>query len=1212
MIRRTTILTILIAMSLNCYCQTASIIQLIAQYQKARIELERINPYEAPDICIEKSNQIISLYKQIERKDPTQIQPQALFAPYSMIAYSYYGKKDIKSATSFLEKAKQIAQTYSDRLLKEGYTIEALLGISTLLRDAYVDIKEYTKALTVSTEIINTYERVNPKHIALHQMAESQIYKAEDNVLKVIESDKKALDYLERYGNDVKGFYVETIVNEILEGYLYMDDYTGALHFIDDNRERLNGMFQGKEDLEFEKLNQTNKYLYQVYQHIGLYQKAVNAAFLVSNYLRMTDGENSTNYAVWINNAACSYMDMYSAEDNSLYLSKADTLFNIAGEIWHRIPDYEHDLDYATYLGNYGNLLSHLKEFNKAETYLQKSLSLYQQQNSGERYILSAKSRLATLYGDNGNIEKSISLHKELLTKYEQRKDTLQIARICNLLSQLYWMDLDNEEMGELYANNSYEILHKSGIVNELTATVTENLARIYYRIGLEERALQYSMESLNIKKSLGIGVSPYELLNAHEFFVDQFSDVFYYFPEGKEQVVFNIESLCKPILKEHSGDTRDYKKLCWKAKTVLAKTYMFFHRFDEAERLFKETLLIEEDLWGKNSNNYVVTLNNIAYCNSLKGDYEKCRKYSLECIKIDPTHKNYENILSSSIALHDSSMVEKYLPLTYNASLDYLKKQFLYLGSNQREELNESGKAFGFSNFALPASFLPENEICAQYAYNSALVYKGLLLSTEKDVESILFTISDEALQNDYKELKQKQHELQTISDSVDVATLKRNIELKEKKFIHSLRNYSDFTKNLDIDWKDVQETLQKGDVAIEFVELDNSIISPNDTSINYGAVLLKKEWRTPKFVLLHDKQITDSLIRNVIIDFKEAEEKAYNKEEWDRVNHQLYEMIWEPIFSYLEPNDCIYFSPVGMLSLAPMEILQDTKGRLMNEQYKLYRMSSTKYMCLSHNPVKKGNAVLYGGLKYDEEGNVDSSQSKNSLKREGWNYLPSSATEVMVLDSIFSTANISTNLYDNYAGTEESFKKLSGKTISTLHIATHGFYFNEDESSFYDFFRDMNIKVKRGKEISTLLRSGLMLSGGQHAWLHGRKDIPQDKEDGILLAFEISLLDFHHVDLVTLSACQTGLGDISDDGVMGLQRGFKRAGVNSILMTLWPVNDDATRLLMGEFYRNLVSGQTKLQSLHLAQKYLRESNVEYNNPYYWAAFILLDDLKQ
>jgi CHAT domain-containing protein len=98
----------------------------------------------------------------------------------------------------------------------------------------------------------------------------------------------------------------------------------------------------------------------------------------------------------------------------------------------------------------------------------------------------------------------------------------------------------------------------------------------------------------------------------------------------------------------------------------------------------------------------------------------------------------------------------------------------------------------------------------------------------------------------------------------------------------------------------------------------------------------------------------------------------------------------------------------------------------------------------------------------------------------------------------------------------------------------------------------------------------------------------------------------------LVVLSACQTGLGDISQgEGVFGLQRGFKKAGANSILMSLWEVDDKATQILMTQFYKNWLSGQSKHQSLLSAQKFLRETEGgKYNEPKYWAAFILLDGL--
>ena len=138
----------------------------------------------------------------------------------------------------------------------------------------------------------------------------------------------------------------------------------------------------------------------------------------------------------------------------------------------------------------------------------------------------------------------------------------------------------------------------------------------------------------------------------------------------------------------------------------------------------------------------------------------------------------------------------------------------------------------------------------------------------------------------------------------------------------------------------------------------------------------------------------------------------------------------------------------------------------------------------------------------------------------------------------------------------------------------------------------------------------SGLLLSGANNAWIG--KLPPTNIEDGILTAEEISLLDLAHTKIAVLSACDTGLGEVDDiDGVYGLQRGFKMAGVETLVMSLWKIPDDATRILMVEFYKNLMSGKSKHQSLKDAQKYLREvDNGKYDDPKYWAAFIMLDGL--
>ena len=1209
MIRRQFVTFILISLSLLGFAQNSKTDELMQQFQKEWELMGSKTPDEAEEV-IDHSLKVIELYGNIYKVDSTLIGPQYLFDPYNMIAWSCYALGKNEEAIQYFNIAANIAVQYAPQLYQRGYTQDAVLSIFTTLRDLYKEKRDFENALALSKEIVAGYLQYNPQKAAYNQWGESQIYKLQDKADEVIKSDLKALDYMEQYGNNVEGFYAVTIAREILEGYLYTDDYHGALQFMDDNRQRLNAMIQGTEDAEFEELGKINKYLYKVYQHIGLHQKAANAALLYINHIEMTQGKQSADYAIWMNNIACSYMDMYRNEHNAAYLNKADSLFNIANNIWLGIPDHQQIVDYATFLGNYGNLLSAQKEYTKAEASLLKSLQLYQQLNCTDDYLLVAKSRLATLYGDSGAIEKSISLQKELLSQYEQRGDTLQAARVCNILSQLFWIEYDNSEMGEQYANKAYELLHEAGITNALTATVTMNLSRIYYNIGLDERALKYALEAQQIKSSLGIDDSPFDLLNIREFMIDNYSNYIYSNPMDFSKGISDTESFCRYIIKNNSGDSRDEKILRWKAKTVLAKACMFTHRFDEAESIFKEQLTIEEELWGKNSENHLVTLNQMAYCNYLKGDYKSCLHYSLECVNHTPNHKNYENIVSSSLALGDLSTVEKYMKPMFDTSLDYMRQQFLYMGMNQREELIERGQMFGFHNFTLPASVYPKSEVCAQYAYNSALIYKGLLLSTEKDVEATLAAIPDETLKNDYKDLKRMQSKLQMTKDSVDVASLKREIELKEKNVMRSLREHSDFTKSLDVVWSDVQKHLQDGDLAVEFVEIDNSLLPISDSLEYYGALVLKKNWKAPKFVLLHNKLSVDSLIKVMITDFSEAEDKAYTNEQWNQINRQLYSMIWEPLAPYLAPEEHVYFSPVGMLALLPMEILRDEDGRYINDKYELYRMSSTKGLCLPQEPTITNNVVLYGGLIYEKDGKQTPASSLPAAKREGWQYLPSTAKEVAVMDSLLRNRHIRTQVYDKNKGTEESFKNLSGKPISILHLATHGFYFNEEESNTYDFFNDMNIQAERGTGVSTLLRSGLMMAGGQQAWLHGSKDLPQDKDDGILLAAEISLLDLRDIDMVTMSACQTGLGDISDDGVMGLQRGFKRAGVNTLLMTLWPVNDDATQILMREFYRNLTEDKSKRQSLKLAQQFLRENHQQYNNPYYWAPFILLDAL--
>jgi CHAT domain-containing protein len=244
-----------------------------------------------------------------------------------------------------------------------------------------------------------------------------------------------------------------------------------------------------------------------------------------------------------------------------------------------------------------------------------------------------------------------------------------------------------------------------------------------------------------------------------------------------------------------------------------------------------------------------------------------------------------------------------------------------------------------------------------------------------------------------------------------------------------------------------------------------------------------------------------------------------------------------------------------------------------------------------------------------------VEKDADGESSSRGSYELLPHTKIEITNIASLLQSKGIDCKLLSGNEGTEDSFKTYSGQSSDIIHLATHGSYLNRERtekekdinnlsfiSSEYDFSPMDKDKM--------LTRSFLLLSGGNR--LIQRKAIPAGSSDGILTATEISKLDLSKTDLVVLSACESGLGDWSlDGGLMGLQRGFKEAGANTILMSLRKVDDEATQILMVEFYKNLISGKSKHQSLRDAQKYLREvDNGKFDDPKYWAAFIMLDGL--
>jgi CHAT domain-containing protein len=489
---------------------------------------------------------------------------------------------------------------------------------------------------------------------------------------------------------------------------------------------------------------------------------------------------------------------------------------------------------------------------------------------------------------------------------------------------------------------------------------------------------------------------------------------------------------------------------------------------------------------------------------------------------------------------------------------------------------------------------------------YDNILETKGLLLRSTNNIRDAILNSENKDDVADYAKIGQLKQQLLNEKDNELRTSIKNEIEVIDKRLTQHVNAYADFASSKAIQWRDVRDVLSNDEVAIEFYNIPvvwglDSIQTMNGEP-RYCAVILRNDYEYPHIIAL----------------CKESQLEELEKEDLYETD-SIYNLVWKPLEEELKGVRNIYFAADRELHKIGIEYAPMPNGGIIGDKYNLYRLSSTRVLAENRAEKRSENAVLYGGLRYDIEKEELIAESRSGdyhptttsrafsadNTRYGVKYLPGTLEEVKEISQNF---NISPKLVTDISGTEESFKSLAGSHIDIIHLATHGFFWNEDDAKKRNYVTFLNnTKNLRSDEDKALTRSGLFFSGA-NLGLRG-ESLPNDVEDGVLTALELSNMNLGHVDMVVMSACESGLGETSGEGVFGLQRGFKLAGANTLLMSLWKVDDTATQILMSNFYKNYLSGKSKQESLKLAQQSLR-NNSEYTAPEYWAAFILLDAL--
>lgn len=479
------------------------------------------------------------------------------------------------------------------------------------------------------------------------------------------------------------------------------------------------------------------------------------------------------------------------------------------------------------------------------------------------------------------------------------------------------------------------------------------------------------------------------------------------------------------------------------------------------------------------------------------------------------------------------------------------------------------------------------------------------------RNINSVLPQLSDLQKQNYWE----KRLEDLAIINLTALGVFKETREMRELAYDIALYAKSMQDKQLHevAKWQEVKKTLSKNEVAIEFVVCP----SVSGDNIRLGALILRKNSKIPQYVDLCD-------ISNMNLFTSAHTDTAKINQYYAEEDTLLYSLIWQKVVPLINECDVVYYSPISILSRLNLEVVSDGQRR-MNQRFTLHQVSSTASIgsIKALKWQKRGDAVIYGGLIYDESVEEMQAAAKayhiapdeemlamRSIYQEvddsrgAINILSGTLEEAQAIRDILVHNESNVTLFTEEQGNEESIKALGGHAPYILHIATHGFFL----SSSYDQYQHRSITdrldVLDNNQQYSMLYTGLLMAGASNAWL-GR-EIPDGVEDGILTSYELSQIDLTGCRLAVLSACETGLGVPNSAFVnIGLGHALKLAGVQTVITSLWEVPDDATVILMKTFYEYISAGIDPSQALIKAQEVVR---AKFPQPYYWAAFHLID----
>ena len=655
---------------------------------------------------------------------------------------------------------------------------------------------------------------------------------------------------------------------------------------------------------------------------------------------------------------------------------------------------------------------------------------------------------------------------------------------------------------------------------------------------------------------------------------------------------------------------------------TISPQLYSATGAYAKAEPLYQRALKIREKALGPDHPDTATSLNNLAALYRVTGAYAKAEPLYQRALKIrekalGPNHPDTATSLNN-IAILSWAAYEPGKAMALLQRVQVIQEnnagKFLLSGSEARKQAYlQQLRANTYMNISFSLTLTDVQAVAL--GLSNILQYKGRALNTISDsVARLRQSVKPE----DSKLFEQFAEVAQQLSTLTFQGAGNRPPEEYRKRFEQLSQQQEQLEtelSNRSVEFRQevapitlaaVQEAIPRDAVLLEWFRYE---------PFNPKAKDEKAKWDKPRYVVYVLKRegkpvVVDvgeaEAIETLVLDFRKAlsdPKSAFVKE----VAQELSEKLLEPLRSQLGDPERLLISPDGALNLLPFAALLDDKGKYLAKCFEItYFTSGRDLLRLASASSSRSGAVVVADPDYGKSASmvaqVDTSiqpRRSNDLDRGGMVFkpLPGTVEEAKALKARLQLNDES--VLTGINATEAKLKQLHGPHI--LHIATHGFFLSDKEITtaalqWMDSIQQGQLPIPLGENL--LLRSGLALAGA-----NPRHSGPED--DGILTAAEAAQLDLRGTQLVVLSACETGVGEVQNgEGVYGLRRALVLAGAQTQVASLWKVDDNATKDLMLDYYERLLKDEGRSAALRDAQRTMINSQ-ERSHPYFWAAFV-------